>query len=198
MIINNFTIKEILGSALSKTKENAWFLFCLFVAVFAITGAVHRIEIINFIVAMIVGISIIAVSLSIENNKKPVFEDLTKSFKSYKIFLNYILSSLLYTVIVILGTILLILPGIYLAVRLSFYRYIVVEKENIGVIDALKESMKITQNRFWKIFGFMLVLILINILGVIPFGLGLIVTIPLSVIAVALVYRKLEHHTHLV
>ncbi len=59
-------------------------------------------------------------------------------------------------------------------------------------IDAMKRSYEITTGSFWPIFVFFLVLTAISFVGSIPAGLGLLVVIPVSMIAAAYVYRKLE------
>jgi uncharacterized membrane protein len=95
------------------------------------------------------------------------------------------------------GLILLIVPGIYLGLKYQFFSYLIVDKE-LGVLDSLKESSQITQGVKWQLFGFSLALIGINILGALAFGIGLLVTIPLTVVAHVFVYRKLSTRLMLV
>lgn len=192
----NFSIKEILSSAWSETKKNAWFLFCVFVGTLVLSMITRHLMFINFIVSLVAGIALTTVSLVIAHGKTPVYSDLTKSFHSYKITLNYVLATILYCIAIALGFVAFILPGIYLAVRLGFYKFPVIDHENMNVIDSLKESMRITKGNFWKIFGFIITLVIINILGAIPFGLGLIITIPVSLLSTAILYKKLSAHHH--
>jgi uncharacterized membrane protein len=100
-------------------------------------------------------------------------------------------SSILYGLIVGVGFILLVVPGIYLALRLQFYSFYVVDK-NAGITDSLKMSWEATKGNTLNIFLFVLILIALNILGAIALLVGLLVTIPVSFIAVALLYRKLS------
>ena len=100
-------------------------------------------------------------------------------------------ASIVYGLIVVGGLILLVVPGIYLALRLQFYSYYIIDK-NAGSIDSLKMSWKATEGNVINIFLFELLLIGINILGAIALVVGLLVTIPVSVIAVTLLYRKLS------
>lgn len=182
---------DIFDSAWSKTKENAWFLFCVFLIAVVIMWATKFLPVIGSLISIFIGISVTAVSIVIASDRTPSYEDLIKSFRNYKITLHYILASILYAIIIVLGLIVFILPGIYLAIRLGFYKFLIIENENLKVVDSLKESMKMTDGHFWKILGFMAMLIIINVLGAIPFGLGLIVTIPVSIIASAVLYKKL-------
>jgi uncharacterized membrane protein len=105
--------------------------------------------------------------------------------------LRMIGATLVYAIIVTVGLILLIVPGIYLAIRLQFYSYYIVDK-NTGAIDSLRMSWKLTEGNMINIFLFMLILLGLNILGALALLVGLLVTVPVSFIAVTLLYRKLQ------
>ncbi len=105
--------------------------------------------------------------------------------------LRMIGASIVYGIIVMVGFILLIIPGIYLALRLQFYSYYIVDK-NAGALDSLRMSWKATDKNVINIFLFMLLIVGINILGALALLVGLLITIPVSFIAVTLLYRKLS------
>jgi uncharacterized membrane protein len=90
-----------------------------------------------------------------------------------------------------IGYALLIIPGIYLTIRLAFYSFALVEG-NLKPTDALGESWNLTRRRFWPLFGFTIIIFLINLAGVIAFGIGLLVTAPLCLFASIYVYDKLK------
>jgi uncharacterized membrane protein len=52
------------------------------------------------------------------------------------------------------------------------------------VFEAIESSVKLAFKNFWSIFGFILLLGLINILGILCIGLGLLVTVPTSIISI--------------
>lgn len=116
--------------------------------------------------------------------------EITELWAYPQYLLRMIGASILYTVIVVAGFILLIIPGIYLALRLQFYSYYIVDK-NVPAIDSLRMSWKATEGNVINIFLFALLLIALNILGAIALLVGLLITIPVSFIAVSLLYRKL-------
>lgn len=64
--------------------------------------------------------------------------------------------------------------------------------ENAGPMTALRKSAHLTEGVKPKLLVFYLALLGLNILGTIPIGLGLFVTMPISLIAAAHVYRQLE------
>jgi uncharacterized membrane protein len=196
MIKHNFTFKEIFGEAWSATKKNAWYLFLVIFVSAVLMCIAEFLPVLGTLINIMVGISIITISLVIVNGHTPTCADSIKSFKSYKTLWHFVVASFLYLLIIIAGIVLLILPGLYMATRLQFYKFLVIEDENIGPVEALKKSMEITVGHFWKIFGLMLTLILLNIVGALLFLIGLFVTIPVSILATAYLYRKLHPLAH--
>lgn len=194
MTTHKFTLKEVFSPAWAKTKEHAWYLFCVFVLSAVVMGAGRLVFFLSPIINLLVGIAVITVSLVIASGHTPKFDDLLKSFKNYKITWHYILTTILYIIIVLIGLIFFILPGIYLAVRLHFYKFLIIEHENMDPIEILKESLRMTSGLFWKLLGFIIVIALFNIAGALLLGIGLIITIPVSVLAHAFLYKKLLHH----
>jgi uncharacterized membrane protein len=89
------------------------------------------------------------------------------------------------------GLILLIIPGIFWAVRFSFSPIVVIDTK-LGPVASMKESWAITKGQFWKILGFWVVIGLFNLAGLIVFGIGLLVTVPVSTLASIYVYRELS------
>ncbi len=140
------------------------------------------------VIGVIIGMGIIKVALNFCDNKENSFATL---FSQYKLFFVYFLASVLYFIIVFLGIILLIIPGVYLAIRFIFFEYFIIDKK-MGIVESLKESWKITQGKFWGVFAFSAALIALNILGALALLVGLLVTIPISIVAWAFVYRRIS------
>ncbi|MCX7698887.1 MAG: DUF975 family protein, partial [Candidatus Goldbacteria bacterium] len=136
---------------------------------------------------MIISIGLIIIPLKFADNEKPQFADL---FSGARFFFKYIISSILCGIIVIIGFCLLIIPGIILAIRFSFYMFFIVDKD-AGPVEALKSSFNLTRGHTWNIFIFGIILILLNFLGVLALFVGLFITIPITMVAYAYVYRQL-------
>jgi uncharacterized membrane protein len=107
-------------------------------------------------------------------------------------FWQYLGMRILTGLIVFLGIILLIVPGIIAALGLMFAPYLVIDK-GLGPVNALKESWRITTGHKSQLFLFALAIIGINILGLLALVVGLLVSIPVSILASVHVYRALEH-----
>lgn len=62
----------------------------------------------------------------------------------------------IYYVAVSLGLFLLIIPGIYIAIRWSLAFYIFVDKK-VGIIQSLRESWKLTEHFEWPLFALLMI-----------------------------------------
>jgi len=94
------------------------------------------------------------------------------------------------SIIILVGFVLLIVPGIVFATKYIFVQVLVVDK-GMGAHEALRESARITYGHKWNIFWFMLAMIGVNIVGFLVFGVGLLFTIPLTIFTFLFVYHKL-------
>lgn len=122
-----------------------------------------------------------------DNAESAVFGDLWAPHPFWK----YVGSSILVGVIVVIGLILLIVPGIIWGLRYAFVPYLVVERK-LKPFEALAESARITYGHKWQLLGMFCLIGLVNLLGLICLVIGLLVSIPVSALAVAHAYRTLE------
>jgi uncharacterized membrane protein len=99
-------------------------------------------------------------------------------------------TAILTGIFTILGYVALILPGIYLAVAYIFAPVLVVEK-GMAVGDAIRTSRKAVSRKWLSMFLLLFILGIINVLGAIPLGIGLVWTAPMSMIALGIVYRDM-------
>ena len=97
----------------------------------------------------------------------------------------------LYYLMVVAGLILLIVPGIYLALRFGLFQYAIVDR-NLGVIDSLKYSSRLTEKNRLNLFGLVILMFLVMIAGALALMVGLIFAIPVVTLAFPLAYRFLQ------
>jgi uncharacterized membrane protein len=112
-------------------------------------------------------------------------------YSGYTYFWKMLGTGILYFLIVLAGTILLIIPGIYWAVRYRFSMYAVID-EGLGPVDAIKRSGQLTRGVWWHLFLFYLVMIGINIIGTCLCIIGLLFAIPVMIVAEAYIFRSLK------
>ena len=77
---------------------------------------------------------LIRIPLRLHDNKGVGFTDV---FSCFLLFFNYLFGAILYGLIIFVGIILLIIPGIIWAIKFQFYSYFIVD-EGLGPIEALK------------------------------------------------------------
>jgi uncharacterized membrane protein len=137
---------------------------------------------------------IIKISLAVADGGDAQIGDL---FSGWPVFVPLLLATLLFALAIGVGLVLAIVPGIIFSIMFQYYGYFIVDKK-MGPVDALKASAVLTRGVRWKLFGFGLVIGLLNIGGALLLLVGLFVTVPVSLVAVAHVYRKLLPQTQFV
>jgi uncharacterized membrane protein len=143
--------------------------------------------IVSWVLGMVVTLGIMRMSLKFVDGGRG---ELINLFENIPLIMSYLLASIVVGIVAMLGFILLIIPGIIFSVRLQLYGWAIVDRE-LGPFNSISESWEITRGAFWKLIGLWFVLAGINILGLLAIGIGLLITIPMSIVASAHVYRQL-------
>ena len=115
-------------------------------------------------------------------------------FSGSKYLLQYILGSIVVGLAVMFGYLLLIIPGIIWSIKYMFTLFLVVD-EGMDFSVAMRESAQMTQGIKWQLFGFGLALFGINLLGMLALFIGLIITAPLTTLAMYVLYSVLRKQT---
>lgn len=92
--------------------------------------------------------------------------------------------------LVAIGFLLLILPGIYLLIGYLMMIPLIVDK-NLGPWQALETSRKAITKHWFPFFGFMIVMFLLYVAGFLALVIGLIWAIPTLSIAYGILYRNM-------
>jgi hypothetical protein len=151
----------------------------------SIIGSLLQVIAIAATMPMIVGITIMGIRHSQD-----------KSVSAGSIFSHFhraptaILWYFLMTLMIMLGFVLLILPGIYLSCAYMFSLPLIVEKD-MGAWRALEVSRKAVTRIWFRAMGFLLLIMLLMTLGMIPLGIPLIWIVPWVTLAYAMLYFKL-------
>jgi hypothetical protein len=110
---------------------------------------------------------LIMIFLAVCDGQNPKFSVL---FSKARIFWKYLCAHALVFLACAIGICLLVIPGVILTIRFSFYVPAIAERD-LGPIAALKYSWEITRGKFWKLVLFNLVTIAILIVPSIIAGL---------------------------
>ena len=95
-------------------------------------------------------------------------------------------------ILIILGMILLIIPGIILAFGFSMAYYVMIDKPELGIVDTLKESWKIMKGNKTKLLGLSLRFIPWAILGILCLVVGVIFVLPWMQMSYASFYEEIK------
>jgi uncharacterized protein DUF975 len=83
----------------------------------------------------------------------------------------------------------------YLSLRYSMAKLVTLEGGDI--VESIRKSSKLTHGVKWRLVFFVLAILALNLLGFIALVVGLLVTIPVSMLAFSHVYLRLKgHHGH--
>lgn len=141
-----------------------------------------------FAIASVYSYGVIHVFTKVARKKNFVFEE---TFFGFKTYLRAILSKLLVVLIIGLGFVLFIVPGLFLACRLAFVPYLIMDKKH-GVLDSLKLSFHMTKGYFWTILGMGILSFVFIILGLVLFGFGILISLVWINAAFAVLYNACE------
>jgi len=147
------------------------------------------VDLVATILSFILGVGIIVTSIAhARGEKRGLFESIQE--QEFITYLKYFGGSIVVAILVLLGLLLLIVPGIIIAMVLSFALYAIVDQK-VGVFESLSMSNKMTTGYKWQLFGMVFVTIGINILGALALLIGLLVSVPLTYLIWARTYDLL-------
>jgi len=207
-----FSIGSVLSEAWAKTGGSKWpihlgFIYYFIVAVaimfglgivmaglMAVTeepGVMFLMQIviqlaINLIaMPMIMGIVLMGIKRSVD---APISASMV--FNNFSKMLPLFMTLILMYIMILIGFILLVIPGIYLMVAYYMAMPLVVEK-GMSPWQAMETSRKAITHRWFSVFGLFIVMIIIITISAIPLGIGMIWTLPMLMIAYGILYRNM-------
>ncbi|HBK29588.1 MAG TPA: hypothetical protein DDZ04_07605 [Parabacteroides sp.] len=199
---NSIKVSDVFQPSWKYTKSQIWILAGLYIGYIIIyfTLSIFMLpagntiigNLLSFLVSMIITTMFY---LGYIKNMFQTMEEEEPQFSAYlqspKKVINAVLASLAYGVAVSFATILFIIPGIYVGLRLQFYLMFIVE-ENAGCIESLKKSWAITRGKFGILFLLAVTEILIILIGACLLGIGIFVALPLVAMMGCYTYRLLN------
>ena len=128
-------------------------------------------------------------SLEVYKGKKVGLETIFSRFNGFK----PIIFTLIYTLIVFLGVILLVVPGIILGLMYSQVFYILADNPDIGVTEAFNMSSKMMKNNMWQLFMLNLEALLYFIAGIFTLLIWWVWLVPRYYVAFAGFYDAIKN-----
>lgn len=109
----------------------------------------------------------------------------------WRLLPGYLGAYILTVLSIMVGLLLLVFPGVYCLLALSLFPFCMVD-QNLGAIESLETSWALTKGVKWRLFGWFLIVIGLNILGVLALGVGVLVSAPLSQLILCNLYLTLS------
>lgn len=146
-------------------------------------------NIVGYVLGTLISMGVVAFYLAAHDNPETV--ELAALWHPQP-FWTFLITSILVTLAIVVGFVLLIVPGIIAMLFFMFSTFIVIDR-GLGPIDAMKASMRITAGYRWPLLGLVILLALIVLAGAIAFFVGLLVAMPIAMLAFTHAYRVLSN-----
>src|ERR1039457_1612931 len=146
------------------------------------------IQLVSFVVGIVLAMGLIRASLAVLEGRRPEVGMLFQT----EGFGPYLVGSILVGIAVFVGLLLCIVPGVILGLMWEFFGYVIVENPTISPTEAMRRSAEITKGYRWQLLGLTILLFLINVVGAIALGIGLLFTYGISAVALAYTYKVLS------
>lgn len=146
------------------------------------------IGLIHLFLMVVATMGFLAITIKVARQEESSWSDF---FQVVPLFPSFLWGQILFYLSIIGGLLLLIIPGIVWGIKFSLWPYFVLDRHYSG-FESLKASGRVVYGVKWDIFMLWIATCLLNLLGGLLLGVGLLVTVPVTLISWALVYLQLS------
>ena len=107
-------------------------------------------------------------------------------------YIKFLIVTVLFSLIITIGMMLLILPALFLGAVFFPVSYIIAEKSDTPIAEVFAKSWRIAIPQIWQLLVLAIVCVIIAFFGFLALIIGTFVAAPVIYIALAAVYKKLE------
>lgn len=133
-------------------------------------------------------VGLLQVCLALYDGEEPTFAD---SFAHLALGPKFLAGQTLYLLAALIGLLLLVVPGVYLGVRYALFGFCMAAGET-NLVRSFQQSAILSTGEQGYLLRVLFVLFVLNVVGASLLGLGLFITVPLSLLMMTAVYRKLS------
>jgi hypothetical protein len=134
-----------------------------------------------------VELGLLQICRALSDGKVPAFAD---TFAHLPLGPKFLAAQILYFLMVVIGLLLLVVPGVYLGVRYALFGFCFAGGET-NLLRCFHQSALLTKGATTGLLGILAALLVLNVLGASLLALGLFITVPVSVLIMTDVYRQL-------
>ncbi|MEC8244306.1 MAG: DUF4339 domain-containing protein [Verrucomicrobiota bacterium] len=180
-----FKIGKAIGDAFSFYKANlvgsiAWLILAIIISVIPVANLIVPLIGVNFYTS---------VRNYRESGQKMSFGDLF----DFSDALDKIIGPIVVGVLIFLGYICLIIPGIILTFMWAFTPCVQGDRVELSFIQAMKESKRLAKGNYIKIFFFVIIIGILAFSGFLLLGFGALITIPVAHVALYCAYDQCKN-----
>jgi hypothetical protein len=141
----------------------------------------------SWVLSMIIGAGLVRAALDITAGRSVDAAQLLSPHKLGDVVVVSVLTGLA----TFIGLILCVLPGLAVMFFTSFTLYFLMDREELGAIDAIKASFEFTTKNAGNVIVWFLLSLATWFVGLLLCGVGLIAAVPIVLIGTAYTYKKL-------
>lgn len=161
-----------------------------FVYVIAL-AALYRIPFLGHFITGMLSPGYLVCLMKLKDKKDITVQDFFWAFSDMNRFLQLVILNICVGFLIVAGFICLIIPGIYVSVAIGFSStYFVIRNQD--AIEAIKASFRIVNGRWWQVLFLFIMIGFLNLAGVICLGIGVLLTIPMSVLIMVYALEEMD------
>ncbi len=135
-----------------------------------------------------VEVGFLQICLALCDGGKPTYAD---AFTQLTLGPKFLAGQILYLLMVALGLLLLVVPGVYLSVRYALFGFCMAAGKT-DLMRSFQHSAILSTGSKTYLLWILVFLLVLNVLGASLLGIGLFITVPLSVLMMTTTYRQLN------
>lgn len=143
-------------------------------------------RLVGYVVSLVLTVGIYRAALAVLDGRKPEVGMLARGDG----VLTYFLASLLVGIGIVVGLILLIIPGLIVLFVCQFFGLAAVEDPSAGPLTAIRRSFEVVKDNIGQVLLLDLAIIGILIVGLLLLGVGLLVAYPVVLVGQAYAWRR--------
>jgi len=179
----SFNVGDALSEGFGFFKANVG-ANILFVIISVVVGAI---PLVGGLLIPLISINFMTGVKNYRNNGTPL--DVGQLF-DFSHAVHKIIGPLVVGILIMIGMLFLIVPGIILALMWAFLYCVLADRPGTSFTDAMKISAAVTKGNRFDIFLLIIAACFVLIISAIPLGLGLLVTIPMTQAALYCAYEN--------
>jgi hypothetical protein len=148
-------------------------------------------NILVWIVGLILAMGLIRAALAVADGGQP---EVGMLFRTEQL-VPYLIASILVGLAVGVGLILCIIPGLIVAFLFAFFGYAIVDGKTDDAIESMKMSWNLVSKNVGPLILLFILAFLINLVGALLCGVGLLFTYPITAVAIAYAWRTMSGGT---